>query len=86
MEVHEVKENKCPHCGESFNMVTGVYNDNPPEENDVSICSKCGNILRFDENIDLVIAEDEFLEEMKETHPEDYSDMMDVVIAIKARL
>jgi len=86
MESHKVKKDNCPHCSAAFDRVTGVNVDDGPTENDLSVCIKCGNINRFDENIELVMAEDEFLEGIKENNKEDYDTLMEVVIMIKARL
>lgn len=86
MGTFDVEESNCPHCGAVFDMVTGVNSDEKPSEGDVSVCIDCGNVNTFDSEGNLEMASDEFMSNIKENYPEDYNKLMDVVIAIKARL
>ena len=41
----------CPSCGYKMNAATSLENDAVPKSGDFSVCLRCGEILRFDENL-----------------------------------
>lgn len=43
---------KCPKCNEQMDGVTSISGiDDTPDENSISVCIKCGAILRFDKDL-----------------------------------
>lgn len=49
----------CPSCGTELSAATGVFDDEAkPEPDDPTVCMKCATVLRFTEDMSLVIYED----------------------------
>lgn len=46
-------ETHCPCCEEMLDAVTSLDADGAPEPGDVSLCAYCGEILQFDEDMQL---------------------------------
>lgn len=42
----------CPHCRKALDIATGMTAGNIPEDEDLSICMKCGGVFIFDKSKD----------------------------------
>ncbi len=41
----------CPTCGRPINAASGVFTDVRPEPGDFSMCTTCGELLRYREDL-----------------------------------
>jgi hypothetical protein len=77
----KIPDSPCWQCGKPVNRATAAAdNGNAPEEGDTSICTHCGAISEFDEELRAVKPSDEKLKEVM-----DRPDVFAIVTAIKAR-
>lgn len=47
-------ENRCPYCGYFSDRATHLEEEVTPEKGDLSFCINCGNVSKFDNNLNLV--------------------------------
>lgn len=52
-------EAHCPTCDEKLDAVTSIDADGMPERGDISLCAYCGEILEFDDNMQLIVITEE---------------------------
>ena len=55
-------EMKCPQCDKSFPWASGVNGDKPPDPGDNTICSSCGTISTFADDMSIRLATTEEIE------------------------
>lgn len=61
----KTSKNNCPECGNILNAATAITNINvKPKCNDISICYKCGTILKFNKQLHLIKATEKDLEQI----------------------
>ena len=83
---YKVPECECPVCGYVMDMATGVNNTGGPVEGDISICMKCSTLLVFQEDLSILPASKEIMQEVKETDPEGWNrlqKLIEIVISSK---
>lgn len=52
----QVPESICPFCFCILDTASNTYGTTAPEPGDHTLCIRCANVLRFDENLQLVAA------------------------------
>lgn len=67
-------EPKCPHCEEMLDGATVAYGKQNvlPNPGDFSICIYCGNMIRFNEELEMEKLSPEYLETIKKKAPITY--------------
>lgn len=71
---HKTAPDYCPKCKKTVNRATSVEGETESfKENDINICLYCGSINRFDSNLRLERAPQEFLFILKKEHPETWA-------------
>lgn len=54
----KLKDSKCPECGVKINAATCMTDDShTPVKGDISICIRCDTILKFNAELELVVAD-----------------------------
>ena len=48
-------KDKCPNCEHNLDCATGAFEEAVPNPKDLSVCIKCGTILRFADDMALEI-------------------------------
>lgn len=43
----------CVNCGEAINAASGIGNDDTPEPGNITICSECGHLMAFADDLSL---------------------------------
>jgi len=80
-ETQRHKQNECPKCLDAMDAYTGRLGTKP-RPLDWSVCLNCGEILRFDEQLDLRLILDE---EWEQVHPENKETLLALQRKIRAR-
>lgn len=66
-----VKPNKCPFCLAKMDCATAIGSSARPRPDDFSVCIRCGEVSRFDAELNLVKCPPEALNAMDQrTHRE----------------
>ncbi len=55
----------CPRCGYEMDSASGVNHNRKPKPGDFSLCLRCGQVLRFDDELVPVLALERELEELE---------------------
>lgn len=80
-EERKIKESKCPVCNAGLNAAEAAseeFKDMRPEPGDLSVCTYCATILIFDEDLNLAIPEQEFMDSI----PDDVTAQLKAVVDI----
>lgn len=86
MNIVSIKEVKCTACGHSYQIAgdpTGIRK--PPKPGQPSLCLNCGELMVFDENLQMSPITPERAAQMKENHPDIYQAILAVQDDIQER-
>ena len=79
----QIKPNICPVCKAILDGVTSIKEETGPNANSFSVCCYCGVILRFSEDLTLLLATPEDILEIKK-EPESYNQLLFVQHVVHA--
>jgi len=65
MKTTHLEGNHCPNCLTFLNAASPLERDVAPKENDLSVCFRCGQLLKFNKDLKLVKLTDEELKHIK---------------------
>lgn len=60
----------CPHCGEVLDAAAPLDTDARPEPGDLSLCARCGGLVEFGSQLELLIPSDATIAELQQDRVE----------------
>lgn len=84
MSEHITKASRCPECQQILNRASNAgESTDQPQTGDVSICIKCGALLRFRDNMRVTKCNAEDMKELASADPEIIFHMLKAQALIK---
>lgn len=79
------QKSSCRNCGVEIDAHTS-NNGDTPKKDDISICGACGEISKFDENLNLLPMDGEEIKQLKHNDPSTYWELKKLSLWIKTKI